>query len=55
MRIFKISDEQDIPVFKAADLLAEKRIHSIKQIQGKFLGRGSGHRFPGRKNRHNGD
>ena len=51
MRIFKISEEQDVPVYKATDFLAERRLDSIKKIQGKFLGRGSEHRFPGRKTR----
>ncbi len=51
MKIFKISDEQNIPVYKAADLLAEARIESIKQIQGRYLGNVS-HRFPGRKKRY---
>ena len=51
MKIFKISEEQNIPVYKATDVLAESRLESIKKIQGKFLGRSVGHRFPGRKNR----
>jgi leucine dehydrogenase len=51
MRIFQISDEQNIPVYKATDVLAEARLQSIKNIQGKFLGAGVSHRFPGRKNR----
>jgi len=52
--VFKISDEQNIPVNQATDVLAERRIESIKKIQGKFLGTSSagGHRFPGRKKRH---
>ncbi|MCF8059177.1 MAG: leucine dehydrogenase [Bacteriovoracaceae bacterium] len=51
MRIFEISDEQNIPVYKATNVLAESRLQSIKNIQGKFLGAGVSHRFPGRKNR----
>jgi leucine dehydrogenase len=50
MKIFKMSDEHDIPVYKATDLLAEKRIDSIKKIQGRYLGNVA-HRFPGRKKR----
>ncbi|MCY4523226.1 MAG: Glu/Leu/Phe/Val dehydrogenase family protein, partial [Halobacteriovoraceae bacterium] len=52
LKIFKISEEQNIPIYKATDLLAESRIESVKKIKGKFLGihygQGSGHRFPGR-------
>jgi leucine dehydrogenase len=51
LRIFKMSDEQNIPVYKATDLMAEQRIDSIKNIKGKYLGN-LGHRFPGRKSRH---
>ena len=50
LKIFKISDEQNIPVYKATDVLAESRIESIRKIQGKYLGETS-HRFPGRKKR----
>ena len=50
LKIFKLSDEQNIPVYKATDLMAEQRIASIKNIRGKFLGNVS-HRFPGRKDR----
>ncbi|WP_372653476.1 Glu/Leu/Phe/Val dehydrogenase dimerization domain-containing protein [Halobacteriovorax sp.] len=50
LKIFAISDEQDIPVNKAADVLAESRIESIRNISGKYLGN-LGHRFPGRKTR----
>lgn len=50
LKIFKISDDQDIPVHKATDILAESRIESIKKIKGKYLGgMMSSHRFPGRK------
>lgn len=48
LRIFKLSEEQNIPVYKATDLLAEKRIESIRKIKGKYLG-DQRHRFPGRK------
>ena len=48
LKIFKISDEQDIPIYKATDFLAESRIESIRKIGGRFLGN-TGHRFPGRK------
>ncbi len=50
LKIFKISDEQNIPVYKATDILAESRIESIRKIQGRYLGETS-HRFPGRKRR----
>lgn len=53
MAIYKISDEQNIPVSKAADVLAENRLDSMKKIQTTYLGRGSDHRFPGSKNRNN--
>jgi leucine dehydrogenase len=54
LRVYQISDEQNISVNKATDVLAERRIDSIKKIQGRFLGNSgvSGHRFPGRKKRH---
>jgi leucine dehydrogenase len=51
LKVFKISDELNVPVFKAADVLAEKRIDSIKKISGRYLGI-LPHRFPGRKQRH---
>lgn len=50
MKIFKLSEENNIPVYKATDLMAEKRIDAIKKIQGRYLGN-IGHRFPGRKKR----
>jgi leucine dehydrogenase len=53
LRIFNLSEEKNIPVNKATDLLAEERLESMKQIQTTYLGRGSDHRFPGTKNRHN--
>ncbi len=52
IEVFKITDRQSIPTYKATDVLAENRIESIKKIQGKFLGKQFSHRFPGRKNRH---
>lgn len=50
LEVFAISEEQNIPVNKATDVLAESRIESIKNINGKYLGN-LGHRFPGRKTR----
>jgi leucine dehydrogenase len=50
LKIFKMSDEQNIPVYKATDLLAEQRIDSIRKIKGSYLGNHA-HRFPGRKSR----
>ncbi len=51
LKIFAISDEENIPVNKAADTLAERRLESIRRISKSYLGN-VGHRFPGRKNRH---
>lgn len=48
MKIFKLSDKEDIPVYKATHLIAEQRIESIRKIKGTYLGH-VGHRFPGRK------
>lgn len=50
LQIFKTSDEQNIPVYRATDLIAEQRIDSIKKIKGTYLGNHA-HRFPGRKKR----
>jgi leucine dehydrogenase len=50
LNVFKISDEQNIPVYQATDILAESRIEAIKNIKGKYLGN-LAHRFPGRKTR----
>lgn len=50
LQIFKLSDEKNIPVYKATDMMAEKRINSMKNIRGKYLGN-LAHRFPGRKSR----
>ena len=51
--IFAISEEKNIPVNKATDVLAEQRLDSMRKIQTTYLGRGSDHRFPGSKVRHN--
>ncbi len=51
--IFKISDEKNIPVNQAADVLAENRLEAMRKIQTTYLGRGSDHRFPGTRNRNN--
>lgn len=53
LKIFKMSEERNIPVNKATDALAEERLESMKKIQTTYLGRGSDHRFPGSKVRHN--
>lgn len=53
LRIFEMSEERNIPVNEATDLLAEERLESMKKIQTTYLGRGSDHRFPGTKARHN--
>lgn len=50
LKIFQISEDQNIPVYKATDVLAESRIESIRKIQGRYLG-DTNHRFPGRKKR----
>jgi leucine dehydrogenase len=52
LEIFAISDEQNIPVNQAADVMAERRLESIRKISKSYLGNVQ-HRFPGRKNRHN--
>lgn len=51
LKIFQISDEQNIPVHQATDFLAESRIESIRKIKGAYLGN-IPHRFPGRKKRY---
>jgi leucine dehydrogenase len=51
MEVFKISEDQNIPVYRATDVLAEARLEAIKKIQGRFMGDMKSHRFPGRKNR----
>lgn len=50
LEVFRISDEQNIPVNKAADVMAEKRIESIKHIKHSYLGKVN-HRMPGQKRR----
>lgn len=53
LRIFKIAEDQNIPINKAADVLAERRLEAMKKIQTTYLGKGhGGHRFPGSKVRH---
>jgi len=49
-KIFTLSDKNNLPTYKAADLLAESRLDSIKKIGGRYIGT-SAHRFPGRKRR----
>ena len=51
LKVFNISDEQGIPVNKAADVLAEKRLESIRHIKSNYLGRSNTHRMPGQKRR----
>jgi leucine dehydrogenase len=51
LRIFALSDKENIPVNEATDRLAEARIESIKKIKGHFVGTDVPHRFPGRKHR----
>jgi leucine dehydrogenase len=50
LEVFRISDEQNIPVNKAADVMAEKRIESIRNIKNAYLGK-TNFRMPGQKNR----
>lgn len=38
LNVFKVSKEQNIPVYRATDLIAEQRIQAMKKIQGKYLG-----------------
>lgn len=51
LRIFELSEKEDIPVNAATDKLAEARIESIRKIKGRFAGTNATHRFPGRKHR----
>lgn len=53
LTIFQMSEERNIPVNEATDALAEERVDAMKKIQTTYLGRGSDHRFPGTKVRHN--
>ncbi len=50
LNVFAISDEQNIPVNKAADVMAEQRIAAMKNIKTSYLGKTS-HRMPGAKRR----
>ncbi len=50
LEVFRISDEQNIPVNKAADVMAEKRIESMRGIKNAYLGK-TNHRMPGQKRR----
>ncbi len=51
LQVFSISDEQNIPVNKAADVMAENRIASMKNIKNSYLGVKINHRMPGQKRR----
>lgn len=51
LEVFRISDEQMIPVNKAADVMAEKRIESMRNIKNGYLGVKINHRMPGQKRR----
>ncbi len=51
LEIFALSDEQNIPVYQATNVIAEKRIEDYKKIKTNYLGFAS-HKFPGRKSRH---
>ena len=51
LNIFKIAEDQKISVNHAADVLAEKRLDSMRKIQTTFLGKSNEHRFPGMKTR----
>ena len=50
MKIFTLSDEQNIPVYQATDLLAERRLESIKRIKTNYLGKGR-HKVPHQRSR----
>lgn len=50
LEVFKIAEEQNIPVNKAADVMAENRIQAMRQIKTSYLGKVS-HRMPGQKRR----
>lgn len=51
LNIFKIAEEQGIPVNRAADVLAVTRLDSMRKIQKTYLGKSNEHRFPGMKTR----
>ncbi len=50
LEVFKIAEAQNIPVNKAADVMAENRITAMRQIKTSYLGKVS-HRMPGQKRR----
>jgi leucine dehydrogenase len=54
LRVFEVSDKENIPTNQAADIFAERRIQSMKDLRRMHLGNAhlTEHRFPGRKNRH---
>ncbi len=50
MEVFGISEKQNIPVYQAANILAESRIEAIRKIQGGYVGKIiRRHSFPGRR------
>lgn len=51
LEVFRISEEQNIPVNKAADVMAENRISSMRNIKNSYLGMKINHRMPGQKRR----
>lgn len=51
LQVFNISEEQNIPVNKAADMMAENRITSIRNINNSYLGTKINHKMPGQKRR----
>lgn len=53
LKVFAISEKENMPVNKATDILAERRIAEMKNLRRMHLGKSSltSHRFPGRKNR----
>lgn len=51
LEVFKLSDAENIPVYKATDLIAEKRITAMKAIKGNFIGNTTTNRYPGRKSK----
>ncbi len=50
LAVFKIAEEENISVNRAADVMAEKRIESIKSLKHTYLGKVD-HRMPGQKRR----
>ena len=51
LRIFAVSDQKDISVNLATNLIAEKRIEEIKRIKTNYLGN-THHKFPRQRSRH---